>query len=81
MFSYYEVRIYRKLLPIKINILSRNYAQVRQGISKILFMFGGGKIKQYRQFLQGFDLDLIILHTPILKERVPQKLLLLSIRI
>ena len=45
MFSYYEARIYRKILPLKIDILSRNYGQVRQSTSKILFMFGGGKIK------------------------------------
>ena len=81
MFSYYEARIYRKLLPLKINISSRNYGQVRQSTSKILFMFGGGKIKQYRQFLYGFDLDLILLHTHILKERAPQKLFLFSMRI
>ena len=33
------------VLPLKINISSRNYGQVRQSTSKILFMFGGGKIK------------------------------------
>ena len=45
MFSYYEARIYRKILPLKIDISSCNYGQVRQSTSKILFMFGGGKIK------------------------------------
>ena len=45
MFSYYEARIYRKVLPLKIDILNRNYGQVRQSTSEILFMFGGGKIE------------------------------------
>ena len=45
MFSYYEARIYRKIVPLKIDISYRNYDQVRQGTSKILFMFGGGKIE------------------------------------
>ena len=45
MFSYYEARIYRKILPLKIDILSRNCGQVRQSTSKILFMFRGGKIE------------------------------------
>ena len=43
MFPYYEARIYRKMLLLKID--SRNYGQVRQSTSKILFMFGGGKIE------------------------------------
>ena len=45
IFSYYEARIYRKLLPLEIHIFSRNYSQVRQSTSKILFMLGGSKIK------------------------------------
>ena len=34
MFSYYEARIYRKLLPLEIHISSRNYGQVRKSASK-----------------------------------------------
>ena len=52
IFSYYEARIYRKLLPLEIHISSRNYGQVRQSTSKKRFMFGGSKIKGHRHFVR-----------------------------
>ena len=45
MFSYYEAKTYRKILPLKIDISSRNYGQVHQSTSKVLFMLGDGEIE------------------------------------
>ena len=45
MFFYYEVRIYRKLLPLEIHTSSRSYFEVRQNTSKILFITGDNEIK------------------------------------
>ena len=44
IFSYYEAGIHRKILPLEIHISGRNYSQVRQSTSKLLFMLGGSKI-------------------------------------
>ena len=45
MFSYYEARTYRKILPLRIDISSCIYGQVHQSTSKVLFMLGDGEIE------------------------------------